>query len=280
MTRRRAGSVARAAPASAEVAPDAASDGSVASPPQPARAESRRAPARRRPAAGRGRRGVMRAIGNKVSGPGRSARPGRRGRTSSMAQISRAPYHPRACPTGRPAPMRVLVIDDDPVFLQTAADALQGAGVECATVQGAEAGLNALSERTHGSFDLVVLGVPRHGRSSWDVLMEVRELADEVPVICVTTHPPDEQAGHALELGSDDCVAKPLTDEDLLERVRAVLQHRRSLPTIDCGDLRIDLARRRIERSGNPIHLAPREYDLLLALVRAEGKALPREDLV
>jgi len=176
--------------------------------------------------------------------------------------------------------MRVLVIDDDPAFLLSACTALKAAGVECATAQGAEAGLVMLSERTHGAFDLVVLGVHRHGRSSWDVLMEVRELADEVPVLCLTTHPPGDQDGHALELGADECVVKPVSGSELSERVRAVLQHRRSLPTIACGDLCIDLSQRRVERAGAPIHLAPREYDLLLALVRADGKTLPREDLV
>lgn len=176
--------------------------------------------------------------------------------------------------------MRVLVIEDDPTFQLFASAALQASGAECAVEHGPEAGIVALSERTHGVVDLVLLGVPRHGRSSWDVLMEVRELADEAPVICVTSHPPSAQDGNALELGADDCLVKPVPSDELIGRVRAVLEHRRSLPAIECRDLRIDLARRRVERAGDPLRLTPREYDLLLALVRADGQILSRDDLV
>jgi DNA-binding response OmpR family regulator len=176
--------------------------------------------------------------------------------------------------------MRVLVIEDDSASLLAVTAALRSAGIDCLPCESAEAGLTALSERAQGAFDAVLLGVARYGRSSWDILMEVRELADEAPVVCVLGEPPPSHDGHALELGSDDCVLKPFQAAELPERVRSALQRRHALPAIECGDLRIDLARRRVERAGEAIPLAPREYDLLLALVRAEGQVLSREDLV
>jgi len=73
---------------------------------------------------------------------------------------------------------------------------------------------------------------------------------------------------------------KPVEYDELLARLDAVVRRRRSLPTIDYGDLRMDLARRRARRGDAPLELSPREYDLLMALVQADGEPLSREELL
>jgi DNA-binding response OmpR family regulator len=176
--------------------------------------------------------------------------------------------------------MRVLVIDDEPAFLVFVRAALEAAGIDYVAAESAEEGLALLGERTHGTFDLVLLDIGLPGKSGWDVLMEVRERGDEVPVIFVTSRTPLAERVRGLELGADDYVVKPVEFDELIARMHAVLRRRRALTPIDYGDVHIDLARRRVRRTGHDVSLTPREYDLLLALVQADGAVCTREDLL
>lgn len=176
--------------------------------------------------------------------------------------------------------MRLLVVEDDPAFRKITAIALEDAGVEHALAEDGEHGLRLLTETPPGHFDLVLLDVDMPGMTGWELLMEIREKGDEVPVIFVTgsTQPPDRVRG--LHMGADDYVNKPVNFDELLARVDAVLRRRRSLPTLEFGDLRMDLARRKVERGARDVELSPREYDLLFALVEADGEPLSRERLL
>ena len=176
--------------------------------------------------------------------------------------------------------MRALVIDDDPAFLLFASTALDEAGIECAKADSAREGLALLENPPEGPFDLVLLDITMPGRSGWDVLMEVREQGDEVPVIFVTSLSKTENAVRGLELGADDYLTKPVEFDELIARMRAVLRRRASLAPLQYGDLHIDLARRKVRRRGRRVDLTPREYDLLVALVRADGEVRSREELL
>jgi two-component system OmpR family response regulator len=175
--------------------------------------------------------------------------------------------------------MRVLLVDDDPAFTQFAIAALEQADIAYATAGGAEEGLARLRAEDAG-FDVILLDIGMPGRTGWDFLLEIREHGDEIPVIFVTGNEDVEDRVRGLRMGADDYLIKPVQFEELVARLEAVLRRRRALVPIQFGDLVLDLSRRKAERNKRPVDLSPREYDLLLRLVRAGGRIVSREQLL
>ncbi|HVS17362.1 MAG TPA: response regulator transcription factor, partial [Planctomycetota bacterium] len=116
--------------------------------------------------------------------------------------------------------------------------------------------------------------------TGWDLLADLRERGRETPVIFVTARDSVEERVRGLRLGADDYVIKPFAFQELIARIEVVIRRRKELPPIEVGDLKLDLARRQARRADNAIDLSPREFDLLLALVRAEGRTLTRTELL
>lgn len=176
--------------------------------------------------------------------------------------------------------MRILVVDDDSKFRRFTTLALEAAGYEYEIAENGEQGLAALEDSPPERFDAVLLDVEMPVSSGWDLLTAVREKGNEVPVLFVTGRGDVEDRVSGLRMGADDYVTKPVEYEELIARIEAVVRRRRSLPSLVLGDLHIDLARRAVERSGQPVDLSPREYDLLLRLVQAEGEPVSRAELL
>ena len=176
--------------------------------------------------------------------------------------------------------MKILLIDDDPDFRDFAKVALEESGIEFESADDAEAGLSRLGEGTGGEFDLILLDVEMPGRSGWDLVTDLRERGNEIPVIFVTGRESVDEKVKGLKLGADDYVVKPIEFEELIARIEAVVRRRRSLAPTEFGDLKLDLSKRKVRRGGAAVHLSPREYDLLLALVQANGDLITREALL
>lgn len=176
--------------------------------------------------------------------------------------------------------MKVLLVDDDPQFRRFTTIALQEAGIEYSAATDGEEGLRLLGEAPPGSFDLVLLDVQMPGASGWELLERIRANGDETPVVYVTSHDELQDRVRGLRLGADDYISKPVEYEELIARLEAVVRRRQSMPSITYGELHVDLARRRIERGGRAIDLSPREFDLLLALVRSRGEVVTRTTLL
>jgi len=176
--------------------------------------------------------------------------------------------------------MHVLLVEDDPDFRLVTKHALASSGIEVTSADTAEEGLQLLRERPPGTFACVLLDVVLPGRSGWDLLLEIREEGDEIPVIFVTGQESLEERVRGLRMGADDYLIKPIEYEELAARIEAVLRRRRELADVVFGDLRLDLGRRRAHRGDARIELSPREYDLLLVLARAGGEVVPRERIL
>lgn len=176
--------------------------------------------------------------------------------------------------------MRVLLVDDDPSFRKFTSIALETAGIEFEVAEDGAQGLAVLEAAEPERFDAVLLDVEMPKATGFDLLAEVREKGNEVPVLFVTgrSDVPDRVSG--LRLGADDYIAKPVEYEELIARIEAVVRRRRSLPTLSLPPLRIDLARRAVEHTGRPVELSPREFDLLLRLAEARGEPVSREELL
>ena len=175
--------------------------------------------------------------------------------------------------------MRLLVVDDDPKLRSYVCSGLQQSGIETAAAENGEAALELLKVDSKG-FDLILLDVMMPAMSGWELLMDLREQGRETPVIFVTARDSVEERVKGLRLGADDYVIKPFAFNELVARVEVVIRRRRALVPIEVGDLRLDLTRRQATRGGASLELSPREFDLLLALARAEGRTLSRTELL
>lgn len=177
-------------------------------------------------------------------------------------------------------PMRVLIVDDDEDFAEIVRIGLREKDVEAEAVHDGDAARTALAQAPGGHFDLVLLDVQMPGMSGFDLLYDLREAGQEIPVIFVTGLVDTEDKVRGLQLGADDYVNKPLEMDELQARMDAVLRRRENVAPLEWGELRLDLARRRVDRGDHAVELSPREFDLLLTLVRAKGGLVSREDLL
>ena len=172
---------------------------------------------------------------------------------------------------------RILLVEDDSSLGEQIVSHLVRQGFEATWIRDGHEALDADPE----DFDLVVLDLMLPGAHGLDILKTYRELA-ETPVLVLSARNETPTKVRALSLGADDYVTKPFWPEELLARIQARLRR----PTLQSGDviesgaLRIDLAARVVEVSGQPVDLTKIEFELLAALARRMGSAITRQALV
>ena len=176
--------------------------------------------------------------------------------------------------------MRILIVDDDPTFRELSAIALEAAGMNLEFADSGVAGLAALQAAPAGHFDVILLDVQMPGSSGWDLLFQLREAGNEVPVIFISALGDVEDRVKGLRLGADDYVTKPVEYDELIARIESVVRRRLAMPTIEFGPLIFDPVRRRVTHTGKHVDLSPREYDLLLHLAQAAGEVVTRKALL
>ncbi len=173
------------------------------------------------------------------------------------------------------APLRVLVIDDEPAIRHFLRTSLSAQGYSVLDADDGETGL-ALLQRN--AIDVLVLDLGLPGIGGLDVLRKLRESGSSVPVIVLSSRADETGKVTALDMGADDYVTKPFGMDELLARLRAAVRHRLQQegekPLFRSGDLAVDLVRRIVTARGEDVKLTPREYDLLRLLVAHAGKVL------
>lgn len=177
--------------------------------------------------------------------------------------------------------LRILVVDDEPQMHRFLGPALTAAGYEPIR---AESGRQALSEIARKPPDAVVLDLGLPDIDGQEVLQKARAFYAG-PIIILSARDREIEKIEALDAGADDYVEKPFRVGELLARLRVTM--RRQLrqadappPIVHAGDLTIDIPRRLVTRAGEPVHLSPKEYELLVKLAEADGKVLTHKDLL
>jgi two-component system, OmpR family, KDP operon response regulator KdpE len=176
---------------------------------------------------------------------------------------------------------RILLVEDDDAARTAIAANLAGHGYE---VRQAASGELAMREWESGRPDLVLLDIGLPGMSGIDVVRRLRrDAATPIVIISVRGSEPDKVA--ALDVGADDYLTKPFGMNELHARIRATL--RRALGevadpdgAVEIGGLRLDPAQRRVSVNEQPLHLTPREYELLKVLLSHAGRLVTRGRLL
>lgn len=168
---------------------------------------------------------------------------------------------------------KILLVEDDENLGQQIVGHLRSAGMEPTWIKN---GSNALAE-TPDDYQLLILDLMLPGAYGLDILKAFRVESD-VPVLILSARNETEDKVRALKLGADDYVSKPFWPEELVARVQARMRRpvlQRS-GVIDVGGLTIDISARRVLVEGAPVELTRVEFDLLAALAKRPGAAVPR----
>jgi len=177
---------------------------------------------------------------------------------------------------------RILIADDEPDILDAVAYALEAEGYEVERVADGEAALQ-LAQRQE--FDLVLLDVLMPGLSGTEVCRRLR-VDSIVPIVMLTAKDAEVDRVLGLEVGADDYITKPFSIAELVGRVHAILRRRDferaavGRAVREVGDLRIDLARHRVEVEGNAVPLTPSELKLLVFLTDRPEQVYTRSQIM
>jgi len=180
----------------------------------------------------------------------------------------------------------VLIVDDEPAIRRLLRTSLMAQGyraLEAATAAEALSALGASLGEGREPVDVVLLDLGLPDMDGVDLLRRLRA-ASAVPIVVLTSREDERTKVAALDLGADDYVTKPFGMAELMARLRAAVRHRLqqegSAPVFRSGDLTVDLVRRIITVGGEPVHLSPREYDILALLVKHAGKVLTHRHIL
>lgn len=172
----------------------------------------------------------------------------------------------------------VLLIDDDNELGEMLTEYLAGDGFTTTCITDGRRGVELA---TSGDYEVVVLDVMLPDISGTEVLRQIR-LASDVPVLMLTAKGSELDRVVGLELGADDYVAKPYFPRELIARLRALLRRKlpsNSKPMLSLGKLELSEAKREVSWNGVSFELTTKEFNLLMALLRAEDAVATKDDL-
>lgn len=185
-----------------------------------------------------------------------------------------------------PKPLQILVVEDDDAIATGLALNLKLAGYLPIVAQDGELALARLAEE-QPALILLDINLPRKG--GLEVLAELREAGNQVPVIVLSARQDEFDKVGALRLGADDYVTKPFALAELLARVDAVLRRAGSQPADggaaagpvgQFGECLVDFERREVRRADAEVKLTHLEFELLAYFLNNAGRVVSRERLL
>lgn len=178
------------------------------------------------------------------------------------------------------APLKILVIDDEPPIRKLLRMGLSTQGYQVLEAPNGKTALDLLAQEP----DLVMLDLGLPDIQGHDLLRMIRARNDSIPVVVLSSRGDEAGKVQALDLGADDYVTKPFGMDELLARIRAALRHQLQVqgerPIFRTGDLSVDLVRRIVKVGDKEVKLSPKEYELLRVLVQHAGKVLTHRFLL
>ncbi len=170
-----------------------------------------------------------------------------------------------------------LIIDDEKLLADSTAEYFNLFGVKTAVCYGAFECRRFLEEHTAG---LLLLDINLGDGSGFALCKELRERTG-IPILFISARTSDDDQIMAFHIGGDDYVQKPYSLGVLLAKVKAVLKRIKPEEAAGYSDgrLLVDVPGRRVEVGGRPVKLTAREFKLLVCLVEAAGRVVPKQEL-
>lgn len=175
--------------------------------------------------------------------------------------------------------MRILVVEDEPLFADSVAEWLRGAAHAVDVVYDGGA---ALERSAVNEYDVVVLDRDLPVVHGDDVCRELVATGSATRILMLTAASDIDDRVAGLVLGADDYLAKPFAFRELEARVVALGRRSRQAapPVLSRAGIRLDLHRREVYREGRYVLLSRKEFAVLAELLRAEGAAVSAEQLL
>jgi two-component system KDP operon response regulator KdpE len=173
----------------------------------------------------------------------------------------------------------ILVVDDEPQIRRVLRSTLTSHGYVISEAKTGEEGIELARK---GKPDLILLDVNMPGISGIETCREIRR-GSHAPIIMLTVRNAERDKVLALDAGADDYVTKPFGIEELLARIRAALRRysaAEAIPAFESKDFSVDFELRRVTASGEEVHLAPKEFEVLKQLIANQGKPLTHRRLL
>jgi two-component system KDP operon response regulator KdpE len=178
------------------------------------------------------------------------------------------------------APLKILVVDDEPPIRKLLRMGLGTQGYEILEAANGKAALDLLAQEP----GLIILDLGLPDIDGLELLRTMRARNERVPIVVLSSRGDEAGKVQALDLGADDYVTKPFGMDELLARMRAALRHQLQVhgerPVFHTDELSVDLVRRIVKIGEREVKLTPKEYDLLRVLVQHAGKVLTHKFLL
>ncbi len=180
--------------------------------------------------------------------------------------------------------MRILVVDDEPDLCEILCFNLENEGFEVERAYSAEGALSLMAAGQR--FHLILLDVMMESMSGYDMARQLRATGDNTPIIFLTALSAESELLEGFSSGGDDYITKPFSFPTVLARVRAVLKRSEALSQVEAvgfleqGPFQVDMQRKRVVVSGQPVGLTKKEFLILLLLLRHPGEHFTREQIL
>jgi DNA-binding response OmpR family regulator len=175
----------------------------------------------------------------------------------------------------------ILIIEDDLSILRGLKDNLEYEGYKVLAETNGKKGLDLASRER---IDLVLLDIMLPGMNGYEICRNLKKSKPDLPILMLTARGSEMDKVSGLDIGADDYITKPFSLPELMARIRAALRRTRTDPieyeTYSFGHIKLDFKKLKAFRGGKEIPLSSREFDIMKYLIRHDGEAVHRHDLL
>ncbi|MCE7038918.1 response regulator transcription factor [Dyadobacter sp. CY312] len=176
--------------------------------------------------------------------------------------------------------MKLLLIEDEPKTVQSLKQGLEEDGYE---VDIAYDGLIGKQLAKNNTYQLIISDIIIPGINGIELCREIRSWGDETPILMLTALGTTDDKVTGLDAGADDYLVKPFEFKELVARVRALTKRGSGIlhtaQLLRFADLEVSLDAKTVHRSGNKINLTAREFNLLVYLIRNQGRVVSKVEI-
>lgn len=174
----------------------------------------------------------------------------------------------------------ILLLEDDPVLSSEITSFLRNKEIEVSIAMDGEQFWTVFQSK---SFQLLIMDVNVPLQSGLDICKKVREVNASIPILMLTAMSDISDKIRAFQLGADDYLTKPFHFDELLIRIQALVRrgniNHQENQIIHFSEITIDDTKKEVFRNSIKIDLTPKEYKLLLMLIRARGNVLSKQEI-